>query len=315
VIVESLGIARGASAQSAEPGGGPDATARAAALFDEARKLADGGDLTRACATFRASYALDARLTTQVNIALCQEKAGAIASAWAEFRLAAARAKRESREDLATLALAHVTDLKPRVPTLRVLVRSNVTVALDGQALDPAALGSSIPVNPGARHISATAPGCVPWADSIVIEAGQAATVTVPALARLDEPTPKNSSASAPRGGASPLALVLFGGAVVGAGMGTYFGLAAIRSHRQAEDACTTDSCGPDALDKNDAARTQAWLATGAFGVAVAAGAAGAFVLYRDLNQPHGKDGRTGPFQFSAGATPDGIVASARARW
>jgi len=66
----------------------------------------------------------------------------------------------------------------------------------------------------------------------------------------------------------------------------SYFGLAAIRSHRGAADGGMTAARGPNALRKNDVACTQAWVSTSASVAAFVSGTVRAYVLYRDLNAP-----------------------------
>ena len=68
--------------------------ATAEALFAEGRRLMSSGDYKTACPKFAASQKLDPGLGTSLNLADCYEKLGKTASAWAEFRDAAAAAHR-----------------------------------------------------------------------------------------------------------------------------------------------------------------------------------------------------------------------------
>jgi hypothetical protein len=210
---------------------------------------------------------------------------------------------------LATLAGEHARVLEPLVPHLTVVAPSedrDVLISLDGQRLEPSALGAPLPVDPGRHRVNATRAGSRPWSTDLTIEPGRDARVAIPAL--VAEPA---LAAAAPamqreKGSVSPLAITLLGGSLVGAGVGTYFGLLAIRSHREAQQGCTTLSCDA-ARETNDAARTQAWVSTAAFAGAVLAGAWGGYVLYRDLRRPR-PGGRVatvaaGPGAFLTGMT------------
>src|SRR5437867_2416874 len=56
---------------SASAHAGPDDAARATALFDEGRALAQAGKLAEACGRFEQRYALAAATGTEVNLADC----------------------------------------------------------------------------------------------------------------------------------------------------------------------------------------------------------------------------------------------------
>src|SRR5687768_6154338 len=80
--------------------------ATAEALFAEGRRLMSSGDFKTACPKFAASQKLDPGLGTSLNLADCYEKSGKTASAWAEFRDAAAAAHRVGSKDREQVARA-----------------------------------------------------------------------------------------------------------------------------------------------------------------------------------------------------------------
>ena len=83
-----------------------DTTAAAHALFDEGKKLVEKGDFAGACPKFRASLDLEVKLGTRLALATCLEKIGRTASAWAEFRDAAATPRADRTVLLAATLVA-----------------------------------------------------------------------------------------------------------------------------------------------------------------------------------------------------------------
>src|ERR1700678_3583891 len=70
--------------------------AAAEALFDEGKALMAAGNYASACPKFAESNRLDEGIGTSLWLADCFEKNGQTASAWAEFRAAAALAVKAS---------------------------------------------------------------------------------------------------------------------------------------------------------------------------------------------------------------------------
>ena len=67
--------------------------AAADALFNEGKRLMGEGKFAEACPKFKDSQAADPAVGTQLNLARCYKKAGLTASAWSEYRSAAAAAR------------------------------------------------------------------------------------------------------------------------------------------------------------------------------------------------------------------------------
>src|SRR5450755_429104 len=78
--------------------------AAADSLFDDGKRLVAAGDFEHACPKFEASLKLSPRVGVKLNLADCYEKAGRTASAWAEFREAAAFAARSNDEQRGAFA-------------------------------------------------------------------------------------------------------------------------------------------------------------------------------------------------------------------
>lgn len=124
----------------------------AQALFDEGRRLMTAGQYAAACPKFSESFRLDASLGTLLNLAVCYESAGQLASAWSHFRDAVFLARREGRSDREKFADEHVRKLEPRLSHLTIVVPSAVdspglTIRLDGTPVGRPARGLPLPVD------------------------------------------------------------------------------------------------------------------------------------------------------------------------
>ena len=266
----------------------------AEALFDEGRSLAAKGDFAKACPKFEASQQLDPGLGTLLNLAECNEKLGKTATAWAEYREAIPIARASGskvRQDLATQRAAAL-ELRLSTLTIRAPSAAADSAALeirrDGIAVQPAELGSAIPVDPGLHTIEASAPGKQKWSSTFEVSGDSSKlTVDVPALAPSDTkataPTPAVPAAAAPtpaHAGSSQrtIAVAVAAVGVVGLGLGTIFGLQASSTWSQAKAHCSSypNGCDPRGIDLQSSASSKATVSTVAFiagGVALGVGA------------------------------------------
>lgn len=134
---------------------GPSTSDKAAAreAFVVAMKLYEAGDYAGALSKFSEAWALVPVATVRLNVARCQEKLGRTATAWAEYKAAAADAKVEGKTKVETQASEAATALEPRVPWLTVTVTpSDALVKVDGESV---ASGVAAPVDPGTRVVTA----------------------------------------------------------------------------------------------------------------------------------------------------------------
>jgi len=97
-------------------------SALATALFNEGRALMNQGRWSEACVKFSESQRLDPGGGTLLNLALCHEMEGKLATAWAEFNEALAIAERQSRSDRVVFARSHIDKLEPRLSHVVVIV-------------------------------------------------------------------------------------------------------------------------------------------------------------------------------------------------
>ncbi|MDF2692909.1 MAG: hypothetical protein K0S65_1292, partial [Labilithrix sp.] len=160
-------------------------------LFREARSAMLEGRFDEACPKLEESQRLDPHVGTLLNLAACHERQGKIASAWVEYQKAHTAAQAEGQADRARLAEQRIAVIEHRLPWLRVAVRGDsagMTVSLDGSELSAAALGTEMPVDPGAHVISGQRPGARGFEERIELREGEHRTVTVV----LEPPTPSS---------------------------------------------------------------------------------------------------------------------------
>ena len=159
--------------------------AAAQTLFEQALQLRDDGKLEEACVKFAESQRLDPQLGTLLNTADCYARVGKTASAWAAFveLETQARSRNDPRADLAK---KRADELKPSLSAMRIEVPEPVDgleVKRDDVVVGKAQWGEPVPVDPGAHHIRASAPGYKPWDKDVTLDPdGAELEVVVPAL-------------------------------------------------------------------------------------------------------------------------------------
>ena len=287
----------------------------AEALFKEGRRLMEAGKYSEACPKFEASVRVQSALGALYQLADCQEKIGRTASAWANFLQVAAAARRTAQYDREQAARTRATELEPRLSKLVITLTANTDlpglgIARDGAAIDRAALGIAVPVDPGEHLVTASAPGKKHWSQRIKVPS-EGATVTL-AVPRLEDersaeapvkpaPAPNNSPPTAPTrfasatpatgaqsdaslgGNASDqrtIAILTGGVGVAAAVVGAVFALSAKSAWDDATTLCPTKQrCSDNAVEISEKANTRATIANVAF-AAGAIGIGGAAVLW-----------------------------------
>ncbi len=249
-------------------------SAEAEVLFRDGRALVKQGKLAQGCAKIEASERLESSIGTLLNLGDCRERLGKVAGAWAAFRKAEAQAKHadgdDKREDEARRrALA----LEPNLPSLTIEVVSvpGLVLKRDGEVIDPALVGTAIPLDPGSYRITAEAPGRASWRTDVVIQFKAKRKVQVPFLAiTATVPPPASVVVEPPRpvpvrversvwSPARKFSAVLGVGGLAAIGAGVYFQLRARDQENDADARCPLVVCNdPVALKLNDDARTNA---------------------------------------------------------
>jgi hypothetical protein len=283
-------VSAAATDARAEPNEGGAAAAES--LFQEARKLMDAKRFNEACPKLVASHKIAPAVGTLLNLADCYEKAGQLASAWARFHEAIALAQRLNRPDREKTARERADKLEPRLIKLTIVANEpNIEVKLDGNVLDPAVLGTAVPVDSGKHTIDAKAKGKKPFNTTIdVSERAKSPSVEIPAL----EVDPDAEKTTAPKEEPKPpeekkdgstqriLGLAGMGLGVVGLGLGTVFGLKTGSKWSDAKTHCdnsTPKQCDAEGLQLQADARNAGTVSTVTF-IAGAVFAAGGAALY-----------------------------------
>lgn len=276
------------------PAASGEATPLAQTLFEEGRRLMEAKQYAPACPKFEESLRLRPGTGTRINLALCNEALGRTATAWAQFKEVLFAAKKEGNEAREAFAKEHIDAIEPRLAKLKIDAEATpgMVIRRDGQEIPAAALGTPIPVDPGAHIIEATAPGYSVWSTNIELTA--AAEVKTVAIPKLTPQPAAEGTAAAPPGAPAPtpasgggdtrrIAGFAIGGVGVAAlGVGVVLGILAAGDASSAEDdaaLCPGKVCSPEGREAVDTASTKALVSTLGIGVGVAAIGAGAFLI------------------------------------
>jgi hypothetical protein len=159
--------------------------AEAERRFVEAEALLAAGKVEAACVAFEDSNRLEPSAGTLINIGLCKEKLGRLASALEAYRAALKRVKDPKKK---AIAMEREAALRPRVSRLVISVApeaqvEGLIVSRNGERIDAAGLGRELLLDGGSYEIAAKAPGYLRWSTSIMIKAeGDKLSVKVPML-------------------------------------------------------------------------------------------------------------------------------------
>jgi serine/threonine-protein kinase len=287
-------------------------TVLAESLFQQGRSLMAKGDYAAACPRLSESYTQDPSTGTLLALALCQERSGKTASAWASYLEVVTRSRREGRADREQAARERVDALEPTLSRLTIEVDATtasipeLVVTRDGNVVGQGAWGAPTPIDPGEHVVAAAAPGKQKWSTSVKIGTeATTSTVNVPVLedssttappapSAVPSSKPDERPASTPFFTGSPMQIagIAFAGAgVLGLGASAFFGLRAssLNSDSKSDGHCDANNqCDPYGLAKRGDAADAANLATVFLVAGAGAAAAGAtlFLLGRSGESP-----------------------------
>ncbi|MDB4947053.1 MAG: hypothetical protein JWP97_6587 [Labilithrix sp.] len=160
-------------------------TSTAETLFKAGLDAMKKSQYREACEAFGGSNEADPSPGTQINLALCNEKQGKLASAWGWYRTAAGLADQRGQRERAELARGEAAKLEPKLHKLVVAVKppppEGLQVTRNGASVPNATLGAEIPVDPGEYTIEVTARNKKPFKRAVQI-------ASTPGVDRVDVP-------------------------------------------------------------------------------------------------------------------------------
>jgi hypothetical protein len=291
---------------------------RAEELFREGKALLGARDYPKACPILASNLKLDPGTGTLLALAICHEGEGKLASASAEYKVAAERAKAEGRADRELVARDRARALESRLSTLVIVPppearnTDDFVIRRSGVVVERDAWDKPIALDGGDYVIQASAPGKKPWrAEVTLAPSTERRTVTVPPLEDVAAAEPMvGASPAAPRpqppmrpgprvspktdrgdepdrkeDGPTALRLIGIGGMAAGAlgiGIGTVYAFRAMSMYEDSnKNGCDGDTCVGQGKADRLAARSAGNTATVGFaiGTPLAVGGAVAFVL------------------------------------
>jgi serine/threonine-protein kinase len=284
-----------------------DDAAAAQALFEEGKKALQAGDFNTACPKLAESQKLDPGAGTLFMLAICHEKAGLTASAWAEYLEVVTEAQRAGgAENLkrADYSKQHAGDLEPKLSKLTITVApetgklAGLSIKRDDKPVRQATWGVALPVDPGTHNIEVTATGKQKWTSQIEVGAqADSKSIAVPGLeddatnttngnggtetSKTDETSKETPQPSKDDGSGKRVAGLVVGGiGVVGIGLGSFFGITAISKSSDAKKDCSPTLCTDStSVSTNNDAKSAALIADIGFGAGVVALGVGAFLF------------------------------------
>jgi hypothetical protein len=282
-------------------------SATAQGLFEDARKLMAKGAYAEACPMLEESQRVDPGSGTLLNLGICYEHQGRLASAWTTLLEAASAAKQIGNANRETAARQRASALSSRLGRIAIRVTTKTAgleIVRDGAVVRPAQWGASIPADAGSHTVVATAPGFKVWESKIALKDGATVTVDVPELAPTSGApieTPKASATQAPSKAAPApavaastsessssstqrtVALVAGGIGIAGVAVGTVFGLKSMAAHddSQAPGVCSGGDClTNEGVELTETARKAGNVSTIAFAVGAAGLVAGSILWF-----------------------------------
>lgn len=282
-----------------------DDASDAEALFNEGQQAKQAGKTAEACTKFKQSLEKNRNAVgTILNVALCDEEEGKIASAYKLFSEAADRAREGGFAEHQQAAEEHKAKLGVDVPHVAIAFTEparDMKLLVDDQSVD-LNRADDVEVDPGTRTIVVSAPGRVTYTTRITIGKGEHQAVAIP---RLGYPV---------SGGRAGVGKVLtFSGVglvAVGIGVGLY---ARHKYNSQFPTHCSGPELDHPICDQSGYTATQnagtlGWVGTGVGVAGVAAAGLGAILWF---TAPHGESAHVA---FVPTVTPEvaGLTAVGR---
>lgn len=295
---------------------GPQEAARAESLFRVGKEAFERGDYATACPQLAESQRLEPAGGTLLALALCYERLGKNATAWALFQEAEAVALRQGRADRARIARREAEKLQAGLSFLTITVDADadraVEVFLDDLRVGEAAYGVRTALDVGAHVVEARHGGQPYFTETVALAPGQRLTVEIPApkpappAADLVPPAPSPPAralsvpvAPAPRltksepsdpakepGVERYLPELVFGAGIASLLAGGYFGVRAWQGAREVEAGCPADPCDPALEPVHEGSKRDAALANWLVGLGAVSAGVGTYLWVRRARKP-----------------------------
>ncbi|MFZ5891497.1 MAG: hypothetical protein ACOY0T_10640 [Myxococcota bacterium] len=256
--------------------------AAAEALFRAGREAADRGDDKLACARFEESHRIEPAAGTVLNLALCYERRGQVASAWQRF--GEAKDRLPASDERLALVEQKIKALEPRLPRLTLRVEGeaeNRKVLRDGVELGSASLGVAVPVDPGAHHIELRATGHATRSVSVELAEGESKELVLELGARSAEPSVAGDrTPAAPSGSGTRTAGFVVGGVgLAGIATSLVFGALVLDRKSTVDRECAANRCSAAGVEAAESGRTLSTISTIAFAAGAVGVGVGAYLI------------------------------------
>ncbi|MDP9152244.1 MAG: hypothetical protein M3O36_20150 [Myxococcota bacterium] len=145
-------------------------------------------DYAAACPRLAQSEMLDPAPGTALNLALCYQQQGKLATAWAAYKTAQSLADRTGQKERLAVATKSAAELEPELSRMTIFVPPSSRVAglevrIDGDKIGEFEWGVAMPRDGGGHDIEASAPGKQTWRRHVDLqESGGRVTAEIPAL-------------------------------------------------------------------------------------------------------------------------------------
>lgn len=235
-LVALLGVAAAAGTSRQARADAPMSNeTKAEQLFRAGEKNYDSGHHAEACANFQESLRIAPKLGTLLNLALCHETIGKVATAWSEFHHGAAWSAQNNQRDRHEFAMQHILALEPRLPRVTLHLPAATafeSIEIDGGPLPEPRWYLPLYLDPGDHTVAVRAPGKRRSDASFrVVAAGSEQMVAVPSLEDDDGAAParpRGKPGPSPSNGRKPVGYVLLGTGGVAFAGGLVFGVMAL---------------------------------------------------------------------------------------
>jgi tetratricopeptide (TPR) repeat protein len=132
-------------------------------LFRAGKSALNRGDYAEACFLLERSYQAGPATGALLALALCQERAGQLASAYYTYQRVIVRCRDEKRIDREQVAVNKLEQLRPRLSWLSIELANPVTpgglsIKVDDASYDASQLGKALPLDSGRHHVVVEAP-------------------------------------------------------------------------------------------------------------------------------------------------------------